>query len=437
MKKSLLAVAAMTAFAGAAQAQSSVTVYGILDVGYVGSSTNGTTTTPATNNVNNVTAYGSPTQKQTTNGFGQSAESTSRLGLKGSEDLGGGLSAIFTIETAVNPDGAANAFAFNRQTFAGVKKNGLGETTIGTQYTPLFDVQSATDAAGNNNLVGNAVYSGNVQANTGTYNMGLSPYSGANVANVNIATTLAGQNLNATTGAYTTRVSNALRLVSERFSGVKVGVMYAVANQNQTETGVAYSGSASGTGGVNNNTLLGLSADYIWNKLNVVAAFQSIKNQDMSGVTANTAANSTLAGGTAVSFGTNMIDNQTYAAATYDFGILKAYGQYITRRATSVLDASQSTSRTAYQVGVKSQLTPVISAYATMGLGKSSYYGANLGYNNFRTFQIGSDYYLSKRTNLYVAYGSANQSSAGGTTVVPSNQGVSAANYAMGVRHTF
>ena len=37
MKKSLLAVAAMTAFAGAAQAQSSVTVYGILDVGYVGS----------------------------------------------------------------------------------------------------------------------------------------------------------------------------------------------------------------------------------------------------------------------------------------------------------------------------------------------------------------------------------------------------------------
>jgi predicted porin len=37
MKKSLLAVAAMTAFAGAAQAQSSVTVYGILDVGYIGS----------------------------------------------------------------------------------------------------------------------------------------------------------------------------------------------------------------------------------------------------------------------------------------------------------------------------------------------------------------------------------------------------------------
>jgi predicted porin len=41
MKKSLLAVAATTAFAGAAQAQSSVTVYGILDMGYIGTNTRG------------------------------------------------------------------------------------------------------------------------------------------------------------------------------------------------------------------------------------------------------------------------------------------------------------------------------------------------------------------------------------------------------------
>ena len=133
-----------------------------------------------------------------------------------------------------------------------------------------------------------------------------------------------------------------------------------------------------------------------------------------------------------------MIDSQTYAAAVYDFGILKAYTQYITRRATSTVDASYSTSRTAYQIGARSQLTPVISAYATMGLGKSQYYGTgNLGNNNFRTFQIGSDYYLSKRTNLYVAYGSYNQSSAGGTTVNASNTGISGGNYAVGVRHTF
>ena len=136
-----------------------------------------------------------------------------------------------------------------------------------------------------------------------------------------------------------------------------------------------------------------------------------------------------------------MTDSTTYAAATYDLGILKAYYQFMTRKAISVVDSSYQTKRTANQIGVRSQLTPVISAYATMGLGKSQYLGqGNLGNNNFRTFQIGSDYNLSKRTNLYVAYGSYNQSSAGGTTnptnAAP-NIGISGMNYAAGVRHTF
>jgi len=66
MKKSLLALAAMGAFAGAAQAQSSVTVYGILDVGYINQKSDGTGTTATT--TGNFSA------------LGQSAESTSRLG---------------------------------------------------------------------------------------------------------------------------------------------------------------------------------------------------------------------------------------------------------------------------------------------------------------------------------------------------------------------
>ena len=72
MKKSLLAIAAMTAFAGAAQAQSSVTVYGILDVGFTGADSKAL---PA--------AAGQSQQKKTSAQFGQSAETTSRLGFKG------------------------------------------------------------------------------------------------------------------------------------------------------------------------------------------------------------------------------------------------------------------------------------------------------------------------------------------------------------------
>ena len=125
MKKSLFAIAAVTAFAGAAQAQSSVTVYGILDVGFQGRSTT----------VNNV--------KTTSTQFnGDGGETTSRLGFRGTEDLGGGTSAFFTTEfqlypTNANLSGDSNGGLFNRQTFVGLAQKGIGRFAIGTQYTPI------------------------------------------------------------------------------------------------------------------------------------------------------------------------------------------------------------------------------------------------------------------------------------------------------------
>ena len=87
MKKSLLAVAALSAIAGAAQAQSSVTIYGVLDAGYINQKSDGSTTNAYT--------------RASSSSFGQSAEQTSRLGFKGTEDLGGGMSALFTVETEI------------------------------------------------------------------------------------------------------------------------------------------------------------------------------------------------------------------------------------------------------------------------------------------------------------------------------------------------
>ena len=86
MKKSLFAVAAVTAFAGAAQAQSSVTVYGLLDYGYQSAQQRNATGTA-----------GTTVSNQNTSGFSGSGESTSRIGFKGNEDLGGGASAFFTV----------------------------------------------------------------------------------------------------------------------------------------------------------------------------------------------------------------------------------------------------------------------------------------------------------------------------------------------------
>ena len=430
MKKSLLAIAAMTAFAGAAQAQSSVTVYGILDVGFVGSHYNGTSaaaSTVQTGVTNQGAPTGGPSQQASSAGFGQSAESTSRIGFKGSEDLGGGTSAIFTVETAIDPDGKANAFQFNRQTFVGLKKSGVATATIGTQYTPMFDVQSATDAAGNNNLVGNAIYATNLQSTTGTYNTGAGPFSSVTTT----ATTGAPISLNADSGAYVTRISNALKVQSDRIAGFQGEAFYAQSNNSQ-------SGTTGGISGSNNNTMFGFNADYQWNKLQVVAAYQSIRVQQgqTAGTTGTNGTGLILANGTAGLFGNNVSDSQTYAAATYDFGIVKTYAQYITRKAFSTVDNNFGTSRSAYQLGARSQLTPVISAYATYGMGKSSYAQAGTAYANFRTAQLGSDYYLSKRTNLYVAYGSFNQSSPN-SAAVPTVSSLSGMNYAAGIRHTF
>jgi len=87
MKKSLFAIAAVGAFAGAAQAQSSVTVYGILDGGFQG-----------------VTQRAGSTKTNITRFNGEGAESTSRLGFRGTEDLGGGTRAFFYSGVCLSPD---------------------------------------------------------------------------------------------------------------------------------------------------------------------------------------------------------------------------------------------------------------------------------------------------------------------------------------------
>lgn len=118
MKKSLFVLVISMAFATAAYAQSSVTVYGIMDAGIV-RETGG----PA----------GSVTKLQS----GQSAGS--RLGFKGTEDLGGGMSANFVLESnlAIDTGATADGLLFGRQAFVGLK-GGFGTVSMGRQYTPLF-----------------------------------------------------------------------------------------------------------------------------------------------------------------------------------------------------------------------------------------------------------------------------------------------------------
>ena len=119
---------AVLAASGASFAQSSVTVYGTVDVALA-----------------NVAVTGSPTQ----NLMASSGVSSSNFGFKGSEDLGGGLKANFKLEQGFDVDtGAAHVAgaAFSRYAYVGVS-GGFGEVQLGKNGTPYDDIQNATDAA--------------------------------------------------------------------------------------------------------------------------------------------------------------------------------------------------------------------------------------------------------------------------------------------------
>lgn len=140
MKKSLLALAVLGAFAGAASAQSSVTLYGLVDMGVMRTSSG--TSNAANDGVGN---RGEWNLKQ---------GAASRLGVRGSEDLGGGLKANFQIEHRFNPDTGAqtNASAFwHGRSYVSLSSN-VGTVYLGREFVPAFWVAAAGDPWGWENI---------------------------------------------------------------------------------------------------------------------------------------------------------------------------------------------------------------------------------------------------------------------------------------------
>ena len=168
MKKSLIALACASAFAGSANAQS-LTTYGIVDMGFVGES-------------------GSASIQKLTSG----AQSGTRLGFKGTEDLGNNMKALFVLETGIAADtggfsaSTASNIAFARQAFVGVQSDS-GTLTLGRQYTPFFLTLNAVADPFASGLAGNA--------------QNLIPHSGI-------------------------RMNNAVKYASPTFSGVSGEVAY-------------------------------------------------------------------------------------------------------------------------------------------------------------------------------------------------------------------
>lgn len=135
MKKATVAAAALAACTSAAWAQSSVTLYGIVDVGV--------------RYTDNEQAAGQSKAKVVrVIGGGMS---NSRLGVNITEDMGGGLKAIANLESRLNADtGAApiaNGYPFWMQSWVGLQSSEFGRITLGRQYNVLFDLVTTTYAS--------------------------------------------------------------------------------------------------------------------------------------------------------------------------------------------------------------------------------------------------------------------------------------------------
>lgn len=125
-----LAASVLSLGAGTAQAQSSVTIFGVLDVG-----------------VQQLSNGPKRLRLMSIDGL-----QTSRLGFRGTEDLGNGLSAGFHLEGALSPDTGGGALDFRRRSTLSLSKRGVGELRLGRDYTPTFWSISRFNAFGTNGV---------------------------------------------------------------------------------------------------------------------------------------------------------------------------------------------------------------------------------------------------------------------------------------------
>jgi predicted porin len=133
MKKTLIALAALGAMAGAAQAQSTVTIYGLLDAN-IGSY--------KTNQLNAVWHCQCPAISQSKIDSG--GLNGSRWGIRFSEDIGGGMAVIGNLESGINLDAGSSAqggLLFGRRANVGIS-SGFGTVTIGRNSSSYDDVSA-------------------------------------------------------------------------------------------------------------------------------------------------------------------------------------------------------------------------------------------------------------------------------------------------------
>ncbi len=322
MKKSLIALAVLAA-SGATMAQSSVTLYGLVDAGI------GQTTTEAT---------GAAKLRQ--NVVNSNILNNSRFGFKGSEDLGGGLKANFTLEQGINIDtgtaASTTATAFSRKAVVGLS-GGFGALDLGRQYSAYDDLRGATNM----------------------------------ISDTNFATTGAVF----TTGIkdYTNRIDNSIGFRSASYGGISGAIVYGLGENKEvgTQTAPAVTNFGKATDNISAHI------KYAAGPLLVGYAYQQEKLAKASAVAVQ--------------------DEIKYHmfAGSYDFGVAKLTGGYNLAKQGNLEDKE-------YQFGVTVPFGAAAIA-AGYSNAKGERAGGAADFEG-KGFSVVGTYSLSKRTTLYAGY---------------------------------
>ena len=396
MKKSLIALAAFAATS--AFAQSSVTLYGIVeatvDVGFNRVIERSTTTTTA-----GVAGVTTTTRNETKNGLrvqdgNDQGTGTSRVGFRGTEDLGGGMKANFLMEMGLRIDdgaapgvvgvnsGASGGNLFGRNAWGGLS-GGFGEVRLGRQVLGSFGVQGNSWAAG---------------ASNGLYDAGAGTAPGMGGV----------------------RFSNAIRYMSPTMGGFKGSLMLAAP---ETEAVTASTTTVGGVTTVSNTakrrTGVDLALEYANGPAYVGLGYnlRDTGNEITGLTTSSTAASVSVLSPTAILFVPGGKVTAWTLGGSYDLGVAKPFINY-TRQTTSGFNTAGATVTSgnetirAWSIGVRAPVGPV-TVIAGYGNAKTSGTVANNVNANTDTqvakrnaFQLGAQYALSKRTLLEANYGS-------------------------------
>ncbi|QGZ63432.1 porin [Paraburkholderia acidisoli] len=342
MKKTLIIAGVMGAFAAtAAHAQSSVTLYGSLDAGIV--------------YANN--AGGHSTWNQ-----GSGALSDTYFGLKGSEDLGGGLHAIFTLENGFNLNNGKQTESgsmFNRQAFVGLQSDQYGTLTLGRQYDSMVDYLSPLSESGSG-------YGNNLAAH---------PFDNDNLD-------------------HSFSIKNAVKYQSANYQGFKFGGMYGFSND---------------AGQFANNRAWSVGASYGNGPLNVAAAYLQMNNSRTGNTNgANSAGsdnNFNLSAETQRTLGAGV--NYNYGPATV--GFVWTHTQYENLIAggqsgnTFTIPTGTNLHMDNFELNGRYALTPALALDASYAFTDGKVSGSNgSGDPKWHTVSLQADYSLSKRTDVYV-----------------------------------